>query len=60
MKDKKMFVVTCPENGWDCVFKALYLADSIKEVEQLLNREHGEGYVQDSLVIHELYRVEQL
>lgn len=47
LKGKKVFVVTNPELGWDCV-TGVYLAESKKDVIEYL----GSDYDPDMDVIH--------
>lgn len=47
------FVVTCPENGWDCVI-GLYYAESSQEVANLLETLYGEDW-EDRYIIHHKY-----
>lgn len=56
---KKVFVVTNPELGWDCVVD-VYTAESEKQVEEHLSEVYGIPVeeVQDEYVIHEEYITE--
>lgn len=54
--NKKLFVVTNPENGWNCVHKTLYEDYTEKEVREILDKEYGRN-TEDELIIHELYNI---
>jgi hypothetical protein len=46
---KNYYVVTCPENGWDCVI-GIYLATSEEEVyENLCEERYGGNYTESDL-----------
>ena len=62
-----IFVVTYPQNGWDCV-RSVYEADSEEDVWQSLyeDSESDEYYkewkmeAEDNLVVHEKYEIIKL
>lgn len=46
---KNYYIVTCPDNGWDCVI-GLYLAINEEEVyEDLCEERYGENYTESDL-----------
>lgn len=51
---EKVFVVTVPENGWDCVHN-VYAFDTKQEVidELMLETEENDGYIENNFVITE-------
>ena len=54
---KNYYVVTCPDNGWDCVI-GLYLATSEEEVYEDLCEEVYENYTESELeYIKDMYVV---
>lgn len=44
LKGKKVFVITCPELGWDCV-RGVYVAESEKALIEYLGDEYSEDDV---------------
>ena len=55
---EKLFVVTNPENGWDCVYSTLYKGYTEEEVRELLDEEFGYD-TEDDLIIHEIYEINE-
>ena len=53
---EKIFVVTNPENGWDCVHCTVYKGYTEEEVRELLNEEF-ERDTEDDFIIHEIYEL---
>lgn len=61
--NKNIYVVTNPENGWDCVI-SIYKADSEEAVKQYIADERGisleELEINDDRIIHQKYEIIEL
>ena len=56
---KYIYVVTNPEDGWDCVRK-VFKAPSEEEVKEYLLKEYTEDFIENHLIIHEKYQLIEL
>ena len=54
----ELYIVTNPENGWDCVHGTVYAGYTEAEVREILDLERGES-TEDDLIIHEIYNINQ-
>lgn len=61
--NKSIYVVTCPENGWDCV-NGVYKAESEEAVYEFFAKERGvdinDEELRNSLVVHQQYDITEL
>lgn len=60
---KSIFVVTQPENGWDCV-RGVYRADSEEDVYKFIAEERGVDInneeLRDTVIVHEKCNIIEL
>ncbi len=58
---KKIFVLTAPEDGWDCV-RGVYKAKNEEDVRRHLEEEKGKPWdqLEDHYIIHEQYEITEL
>ena len=60
---KRIFVVTHPENGWDCV-GGVYRADSEEDVYEFIAKERGvdsdDEQFRHSVIVHQTYNITEL
>lgn len=55
---KSIFVVTNPEDGWDCV-RGVYKAESEEALRKYLNEESGRD-TEDESIIHEQFEINEI
>lgn len=51
-----IYVVTNPENGWDCVID-VFKASSEEKVKECLLEDYSLDFIENTLVIHENYQL---
>lgn len=52
---KKLFIITDPEAGWDCV-RGSFIAESEEDIEKYL----GDQFAEDSDIIHKICSVDEI
>jgi len=61
--NKSIFVVTNPENGWDCV-SGVYEADNEEDIKQFIADQRGltleELEDNDDIIVHEVHTITRL